>query len=189
MLIFISGGVRSGKSALGEKLLVNHTGRKVYLATAEAYDEEMTERIIRHQSDRASKGFMTIERNRDVGSAAEELQRGDTVLLDCLGNLAANEMFAGAYVQSGTDTVDAIASKVYDGIMAVSSAVSTLIVVSNEVFSDGNRYEQMTLNYIELLGKLHCRLAARADAAIECVSGNYIVHKGKQMIHLPSPVY
>ena len=63
MLLFISGGVRSGKSTLGEKFANElASGNKIYLATSKAYDEEMKQRIYKHQKDRENKGFFTIEK-------------------------------------------------------------------------------------------------------------------------------
>lgn len=180
MLIFISGGVRSGKSALGEKLVSRYSGegRKVYLATSEAYDDEMVQRIAKHREDRAGKGFVTIEKSRGIATVAAQLQKGDAVLLDCLGTLAANEMFGEAYVQTSTATVDALAETIFGGIMALNGGASALIVISNEVFSDGCDYDGMTLDYVKLLGLLHRKLAGAADAAVECACGCYIVHKG-----------
>jgi adenosylcobinamide kinase / adenosylcobinamide-phosphate guanylyltransferase len=179
MMIFISGGVRSGKSTLGERLVSLHTGgRKVYFATSEVYDDEMTRRVEKHRLDRAGKGFITIEMSRDIALAASQLEADDAVLLDCLGTLAANEMFAEAFAQSSTDSVSVLAEKIYHDIMHIHSKVSLLVVISNEVFSDGIAYEKMTMEYIELLGKLHCSLAAVADTAIECTSSVITVHKG-----------
>ncbi len=181
MLIFISGGVRSGKSSLGERLAAQYApeGRKVYLATTRAYDREMKRRILRHRQDRAGKGFVTLEADRAVGNVTDSLYSSDTVLLDCLGALASNEMFGASYVSQAASTADALADTIFDGIMRLNSAVSTLIIISNEVFSDGADYDAMTLDYIRLMGLLHRRLAAASDIAVECAAGCYITHKGE----------
>jgi adenosylcobinamide kinase / adenosylcobinamide-phosphate guanylyltransferase len=177
MLIFISGGVRSGKSALGERYIANSAcNRKVYLATSEIYDEEMAGRIARHRQDRAGKGFVTIEKCRDIGAAGGMLNRGDAVLLDCLGTLVANEMF-GEGASCG-ESKDSLVQRIYSDILCIRNAVSLLVVVSNEVFSDGVQFEQATEDYIDTLGKLHCLLAAEADEAIECACGFSNKHKG-----------
>lgn len=177
MLIFVSGGVRSGKSALGERLVLGHAGgRKVYLATSEITDEEMEARIARHRADRAGKGFVTVEKSRGIGSEAETLQPGDAVLLDCLGNLTANEMFGSD--TPGEEPVDALVHRVFSDIMQVCKAVSLLVVISNEVFSDSVRYDPDTERYREALGALHRLIAAEADEAYECICGLTIKHKG-----------
>jgi adenosylcobinamide kinase/adenosylcobinamide-phosphate guanylyltransferase len=179
MLIFISGGVRSGKSALGEKLAAQFaSGRKVYLATSEVCDDEMEARVARHRADRAGKGFVTIERCRDIGSASALVEKGDAVLLDCLGALAANEMFAGGPADFDEGFKQALAGRIFGGIMEIQRAASALVVISNEVFSDGASYEKETADYIDVLGRLHGQLAKAADAAVECACGMHIVHKG-----------
>lgn len=183
MLIFVSGGVRSGKSAIGERIVSAYPGkRKVYLATSEIYDDEMARRINRHKSGRSGKGFVTVERSRDVASAVAELLPGDAVMLDCLGTLAANEMFGGAFVENSAGTVDYLFHKVFDGVMSVNRGVSMLVIISNEVFSDGMEYTGMTMDYINLLGRLHRELAKASDVAVECTFGTYIVHKGNLSI-------
>jgi adenosylcobinamide kinase/adenosylcobinamide-phosphate guanylyltransferase len=171
--------VRSGKSALGERLAEKYArGRKVYLATSNVCDEEMERRVKRHRKDRAGKGFLTIERGADIGGAAALLKQEDAVLLDCLGALAANEMFAGGPMNFGEDFKRALADRIFNGIMELSGASAAVIVISNEVFSDGAEYEKETADYIDVLGRLHLRLAAAADTAVECACGCVTVHKG-----------
>lgn len=179
MLIFVSGGVRSGKSALGERLIAQYAqGRKIYLATSEVCDEEMERRVARHREDRAGKGFATVEKSRDIGSVAAQMEIGDAVLLDCLGTLAANEMFSGGLAEFDEVYKNAMACRIIGDIIKISNAVSVLVVISNEVFSDGSEYEKETEDYIDVLGMLHCRLAAAADTAVECACGCNTVHKG-----------
>lgn len=179
MLIFVSGGVRSGKSALGERLIERYaTGRKVYLATSEACDCEMQARVARHRADRAGKGFATLERSRDIGSAAALIGKSDAVLLDCLGALAANEMFAGGPADFDEEFKLRLVERIFNEIMETHRAAAMLVVISNEVFSDGVVYEKETADYIDVLAGLHRMLAAAADAAIECACGMHVVHKG-----------
>ena len=61
---------------------------------------------------------------------------------------------------------------------AVWTAAENLVIVSNEVFADGDRYDPETLQYMEFLGELNRRLAARADAVVEVVNGLPVFHKG-----------
>lgn len=181
MLVLISGGVRSGKSSLGEALAQRLcTGRKVYLATARVYDEEMRRRVQRHQRDRAAKSFVTIERTENVGEAADVLTPGDTVLLDCLGSLAANEMFHEDYAYDGRRNRET-AEKICAGLARVNAAAGNLIVISNEIFSDGVEYDRSTRDYLAVMARLHQRLAAAAQTVIECVYGIHIYHKGEEL--------
>lgn len=178
MFIFISGGVRSGKSTLGEKLAFNlATDRKVYLATAKPYDREMEIRIEKHQKSREEKGFVTIEKSESIGDII--FQKNDTVLLDCLGTLTSNEMFYDYSLDFNDQFVNKVTDKIYSDIQKINNAVQNLIVISNEIFSDGRVYDNATEKYIEALGKLHIRLAKASDKAIECAFGFNIYHKGE----------
>jgi adenosylcobinamide kinase / adenosylcobinamide-phosphate guanylyltransferase len=179
MLVFISGGVRSGKSTLGEKLAVElATGNKIYLATSRAYDDEMRRRILKHQKDRAQKGFITIEKSENIGEIVPQLGNGDTVLMDCLGNLVANEMFGEDPTVYNTQMKKEITEKIYAEIIQLNSAAANLIVISNEVFSSGISYNRATEDYLAVLGQLHIQFAAAAQQAIECTFGTYTFHKG-----------
>jgi len=94
MIALVTGGSASGKSAIAEDLAVRLQGRKrCYLATMEATDEESIRRISRHRELRKEKGFETVERSRNLPEIQDQLEQFDVVLLECLTNLAANEMF------------------------------------------------------------------------------------------------
>ena len=90
----VIGAAASGKSAYAESLCLGHDGPRVYLATMEPFGEEGARRIARHRALREGKGFSTLECTRDVGAAVSGLPRGCTLLLEDVGNLVANELFA-----------------------------------------------------------------------------------------------
>ncbi len=174
MLVFISGGVRCGKSTLGEKLSGELAkARKIYLATSIASDEEIIQRIELHKEQRLGKGFVTIEKSTRAGNIADMLVSGDTVLLDCLGNLLANEMFC----EESTEPDDSIADRIFEDIQTINKKADNLIIISNDVFSDGCMYSHSVIKYIDTLAKLHRRIAEISDKAIECVSGSRVLHK------------
>lgn len=174
MLIFISGGVRSGKSTLGENLTEKLSEvRKVYLATSIAYDEEMIQRIIMHKKQRSGKGYITIEKSTDIGEVLVNIRDGDTILLDCLGNLLANEM----YSDKATKEIDKVAEKIFSDICRINEKAENLIIVSNDVFSDGCMYSDSVIRYIDTLAWLHRKIVAISDKAIECVAGISAIHK------------
>ena len=183
MLIFISGSVRSGKSSLGEKLAAVLAGekRKVYLATARYYDQEIRERIKIHQQNRADKGFLTIDKSSSLVEIESLLVASDTVLLDCLGTLLANEMFEESGQSEPSYAVlnyPKICKKIANDLAQLQNRVANLIVISNEIFSDGIIYAPTVEAYIKALAELHIILAAKSDVAIECVYGGYHCHKG-----------
>lgn len=173
MLLVVTGGAASGKSAHAEQLLVDAApGDKCYLATMEPFGPDAAFRIDRHRALRAGKGFETIERYTNL--AGLRLPKSyDGVLLECLSNLLANELFSP--VGAGTDGAKAA---VLDGIDALARQCRTLVVVTNEVFSDGLPYDADTLRYIRLLGESNQALCARADRVCESVCGILCTRKG-----------
>ncbi len=91
------------------------------------------------------------------------------MLLECLSNLAANEMFRNEGIWE--DSADKLAEKLVQGVRRLKEQADSLVVITNEVFSDGNRYDQTTETYIQALGKANCLLAAMADEVAEVVWG------------------
>ena len=171
MFLFVSGAVRSGKSEWAEKtaLELSPSGPRAYLATARAADAEMRDRVARHQAARATRGFITVERERDLERALPEIPPGATVLLECLGTWTANEMFGrpdGRVLEPGR-----VIAVVEGVVRALRSRAEHLLIVSNDVFSDGVVYDEGTENYLKALGSLHIALARSADCAVECASG------------------
>ena len=171
-LYLITGGSGSGKSAFAERfLLAQCTGRAVYLAAmAAGEDPESQRRIARHRAMRARHGaeagreFLTVERPLDIGGAA--VGPGDWALLEDLGNLLANEIWAPG--GAGPDRAEAA---VLAGLEALLDRVEGLVVVSNEIFSDGGDYDPETLAYAAALARLHRALAPRASGSCRVVCG------------------
>lgn len=169
MLILVTGGSASGKSAYAESLCLSHSPR-VYLACMQPFGEEGRKRIERHRAMRRDKGFLTVERYTDLASLT--LPPCKCVLLEDLGNLAANEMFAA---EPPRDPFDAVIR----GIDMLLSQCERLVIVTDEIGSDGIDYDPATTAYIAALGALNRALSARADAVIEVVAGIPIPLKGE----------
>lgn len=119
---------------------------------------------------RAEKGFETIEKYTDIDELT--FTRKDLVLLECVSNLCANEMFSGR-----TDK-NIAADKIISGIEKINKVVSQLIVVTNEIFSDGILYEKETIEYMKVLGEINRRIFECADNVIESVYGIPYILKG-----------
>ena len=171
MRILLTGGSGCGKSTYAERLARSFSAPRYYIATMRPYDEECLIKIDRHRQQREDGGFITIERQTDVGGIVFPA-RG-TALLECMCNLLANEMFD----ENGNER------DVYDKILAdvdaLAQSCDTLIVVTNEVGGGAERHEAGTLRYIEMLGRLNCALAASSDLVAELVCGIPLVAKGK----------
>lgn len=170
MRILITGGAANGKSSFAEKLALRLTPPWTYIASMKPYGEESLARIARHQAARAGKGFRTIERYEDIGGLT--IQDRGTVLFECMCNLTANELFDNAgMIRPAYDRILA-------GMAALEAQCADLIVVTNDVGSDGSRYEEKTRLYVETLGRLNQALAQRYEVVAEMVCGIPIWLKG-----------
>ncbi|MCI8894364.1 MAG: cobinamide kinase [Lachnospiraceae bacterium] len=171
MMILVTGGSGSGKSAYAEELAVSLTtagGQRYYLATMQPFGEEGRRRIERHKKLREGKGFLTIEQPTAIHQALGQMeQEGGTALLECLSNLAANEMFGAGEPKSQQQVTDTIVQ----GVELLRAHTEHLVVVGNNVFEDGVEYDAATMAYIRAMGRIQQRLAAMADRVVEVVVG------------------
>lgn len=172
MLAVISGGSASGKSEYAESLAISMGIRRLYIATMEPFDGECVKRIARHREMRKEKGFETLEVYTRLKDAP--IPPCDIALLECMSNLLANEMYSPK--GSGEDCV----GEILLGLESLCRAVPNVVVVTNEVFSDGCAYDESTMGYIEYLGQINRALVQRADYAAEVAAGIPIVHKGRR---------
>jgi len=172
MLILVSGGSASGKSEFAEKLVTSSgLGKRIYLATMQVWDAESVRRVERHRQMRAGKGFETVE--CPTGLADAVLPAGCAVLLEDLSNLCANEYFS-------PDGKDGALDRVLSGIRRAAEQAELLVVVTNELFSDGMDYAPVTLDYLSVLGELNRRVAALAGQVYEVVCGIPVAWKGER---------
>lgn len=180
MMTLIIGGSGSGKSAYAEDYTISlsEDRKKYYIATMQIFDEEGKRKVERHRMLRGGKGFSTIEQPVDIGKAAEKMEAEDrTALLECVSNLTANEMFSGEV--PGTEEV--ITEKIVGGIAVLNRELTHLVIVSNNVFEDGNVYDKTTMAYIRAMGRINQKLAEMADEVVEVVVGIPIVIKAKNV--------
>ncbi len=127
----VLGGARSGKSRFAEGLIAAHPGRPVYLATAQAGDAEMAERIRRHRARRGA-GWTTIEEPLDLLRALASATRDNAaVLVDCLTLWLSNLMAAGRNVESETQTLVEALPRLGAPVVFVSNEVGLGIVPDN----------------------------------------------------------
>lgn len=181
MFSLITGGAASGKSAYAEGLALSLAGRRIYVATMEPWDDECRARIARHRARRAGYGFRTLECYRNLTGLV--VPSDTNVLLDCLGNLIANEL----YDDSGTDDsagplsrieIRQAIERVTEGALRLSAQCQNLTIVTNEVCLAGTSYEGDTLPYLQALASTNRALAAEADFVCEVACGLPNVLKG-----------
>lgn len=177
MIVLVTGGSGSGKSVYAENLAMKlGNDNLIYIATMMPYDEECRKRIDRHQNSRKDKGFVTIECYTDIRKLM--LEGRQTVLLECMSNLMANEMYSHQGITQ-LDKIADVCEEIIDGIKHLASVCKHVIIVTNEVFSDDGHYEEETKNYIENLGTINHRIGTLASNVIEVVCGIPICIRGE----------
>ena len=174
-MTLVTGGSGSGKSEFAENRTLEYSRENlIYIATMVAFDEEAHRKIARHREMRKEKNFDTRECFVDLRSL--ELKRGNTVLLDCVSNLVANEM----YQENGAH--EHTVEQIIEGVKKIKRQVRNLVIVTNEVFSDGITYDEETKRYIKYLGAINKALAEMSDEVIEVVYTIPIYHKGREEV-------
>lgn len=161
-LVFVTGGARSGKSAFAERRAAASGEGVTYLATAQAFDAEMEDRIRRHRADRPA-GWQTLEEPLDVPAAVQRVQT-PVLLLDCLSLWVSNLMLA--------DLPDEAILAQADALLTATHARSSLtVLVTNEVGLGIVPDNALARRYRDVLGWVNQRAAAASDEAWLLVSG------------------
>jgi len=160
---YISGGCKSGKSRFALQLTRDYE-KKVFMATAEAMDREMRERIRQHQEERGP-GFLTIEEPLEVGRTLFELLPGtEVVIIDCLAVWVANLMHYRL-----TDKEECI--QLQDLLQALESPLTDIVLVSNELGMGLVPREVHARRYRDLMGQVNQQVASLSHETYFVVSG------------------
>ena len=202
MLHIVYGGSASGKSSYAESFAMSlqGDGRLLYIATMYPYkwnttelDPETMQRIERHRAMRADKGFDTVECYRHVEHIVAKRQ--DVLLLECMSNLLANEMYLEQDSDDGglaetmsevektgvgmSETLSPVSKKIVQALVNLSTRVQELVIVTNDVFSDGGSltYDESTREYVKNLAEINCALAREAATVTEVVCGIPVIVK------------
>lgn len=160
----VLGGARSGKSAFAqgaaEAKAVETGGRLVMIATAQAFDAEMAERIHRHRVDRGA-AWTTLEAPIELAATLEGLGIDDVVVVDCLTLWLSNLMLAEMDVAAAAKTLLTAAGEFKGALWLVSNEVGFGIVPDNA----------LARRFRDEAGRLHQALARAADAVTLVVAG------------------
>ncbi len=176
-ILLVTGGARSGKSAFAEKLAKRRGGAVVYVATAEASDAEMEQRIARHKTQRPAE-WTTVETPLDLQAgprAATPETR--TLLVECLSLWTSNRLLL--LDEPGSESwwaqVDRLETTLIAELQALfdqtRSADWDLILVSNEVGWSLHPHTALGRAFQDMLGRINQAIAARADAVFLVVAG------------------
>ena len=198
----VYGGSASGKSSYAESFAMSlqGEGRLLYIATMYPYkwntteiDPETMQRIERHRAMRADKGFDTVECYRHVEHIVAKRQ--DVLLLECMSNLLANEMYLEQDSDDGglaetmsevekagvgmSETLSPVSKKIVQALVNLSTRVQDVVIVTNDVFSDGGSltYDESTREYVKNLAEINCALARVAETVTEVVCGIPVIVK------------
>lgn len=167
-LTLVIGGARSGKSAFAEGLVSATTRPRRYVATAEAWDDEMRERIARHRLDRGA-GWLTVEAPLDLVSALAAATSAEVVLVDCATLWITNHLLAD-------HDLDAMSSAL---VGALAACAAPVVIVSNETGWGIVPDNALARRFRDAQGRLNQRLAAEAGLVVTVIAGLPLVLKGR----------
>lgn len=159
-LTLLIGGARSGKSAHAEKLMSESPAPWLYIATAQAFDDEMRERIAIHR-ERRGDGWQTTEAPLDLVAALETVPAGRPVMIDCLTLWLSNHMLAEHDLDAECGRLVKALARPKGPWFAVSNEVGLSIVPDNAL---GRRFR-------DAQGRLNQQVAAIADSVLLMVAG------------------
>ena len=189
MLTIIIGASGSGKSLFAkeyakqvyeEKVEQGIEGSLFYIATMLPYGIETQKKIERHKIQREGKPFYVIEQYKDIEKSLAcirerkriEEKKESTVLLDCLSNLVANELYDEERQEEEENTwTNQVAEKIIDGIQKLEKQTGHCIIVTNDIFREGFGTWEGTKEYLSCLGKIHVALVHQAEVVYEVVAG------------------
>ena len=173
-LTLILGGARSGKSTYAEKLAAQSGGRVLYIATAQALDPEMADRIEKHKEQRPDS-WQTMEIPHGVADVLKERQtQADLVLLDCLTMLISNLILTVTDEEFEPDedrAVQVVDAEIEALVAFINQSDAEWIVVSNEVGMGLVPPYRLGRVYVDLLGLTNRKVASAADEVYLLVAG------------------
>ena len=168
--VLVLGGARSGKTAFSEQLAIRGGSKPAYLATAEALDAEMRDRVASHRAGRAAN-FATIEEPLALPDALIKVSaEHDVILVDCLTLWITNLLMANEDVSKAVSEL---------GATLVQLKKAKVILVSNEVGMGIVPDNAMARTFRDLAGSAHQRLAEICDDVYFVVAGLPMVLKGE----------
>ena len=167
-LTLVIGGARSGKSTFAEGLVTATDRPRRYIATAEAWDDEMRDRIARHRQDRGGD-WLTVEAPLDLSSAHAAATGSEVVLIDCATLWLTNHLLADHDLGQETAAL----------VTALATCAAPVIIVSNETGWGIVPENALARRFRDEQGRLNQRLAAEAGLVVTVIAGLPLVLKGQ----------
>ena len=167
-LTLVIGGARSGKSAFAEGLVTASGRARRYIATAEAWDDEMRNRIARHQRDRGP-AWTTVEAPLDLAAALAGARSDEAVLVDCATLWLTNHLLAEHDLAAETAGL----------LAALAASPAPVVIVSNETGWGIVPENALARRFRDEQGRLNQRLAAVSGLVVTVIAGLPMVLKGR----------
>jgi len=161
MIIFITGGERSGKSSFAQKLALEYSNSPLYIATSRIWDDDFDKRVERHKSDRDER-WTTIEEEKKIGELEIE---GKVSVIDCVTLWLTN------YYIDTKQNVEESLSLTKEQIDKLAEKEGTFIIISNELGMGIHARTHTARKFTELQGWINQHIAAKAKEAYLMVSG------------------
>ena len=168
MLTLVLGGARSGKSTHAETIVTTHPAPWTYIATAQAFDDEMTDRIAQHRS-RRGEGWETLDASLDLAGQLASVPEGRPVLVDCLTLWLSNTMLADHDVEAECRRL----------LTVLAAPRGPWVLVSNEVGMGIVPDNALARRFRDAAGRLNQQVAALADTVLLVVAGLPMTIKGR----------
>jgi adenosylcobinamide kinase/adenosylcobinamide-phosphate guanylyltransferase len=168
-LSLVIGGASSGKSSFAETYVKSLAGPRFYLATAQAYDDEMEAKISAHQKDRAADGWQTVEAPIDVTNAIQAMPEDARILVDCA------TMWLNNLIMDKRDLV----SETEKLVAFLANAPQQITVVSNEVGLGIVPENKLARQFRIAQGHLNALLASRCGLVVVVMAGLPMALKGQ----------
>ncbi|MBM7649552.1 adenosylcobinamide kinase/adenosylcobinamide-phosphate guanylyltransferase [Bacillus ectoiniformans] len=185
-LIFVTGGVRSGKSRMAEEAAQRETlpseGKLYYIACGKVTDSEMSERVRHHQVQRyKSQGnWLTVEQPDDLASLAEHFKASDVLLIDCLTTWLTNEWFDEAVPEEEWACPmfqQSLKERITGAIDKLRKRTRSIVIVSNELSYEALE-TPLVFYYAKVLGELHQYLVRQSNQVFLVEYGQRLLLKG-----------
>ena len=183
-IILCSGGARSGKSEFAERLALATEGRKAYVATGQAFDEEMIDRIKKHQ-ERRGEIWNNFEVPLHLAKEWQNIsQTADVILIDCLTMFTTNHMMAHGSIQGQQDANQLEATVLTELETLLASIKScegkTVIFVTNEIGLGIVPDNKLARYFRDIAGRVNRTVAMAADKLFLTISGVTIELKSQE---------
>lgn len=184
-IILCSGGARSGKSEFAERLALATVGRKAYVATGQAFDEEMIDRIKKHQ-ERRGEIWNNFEVPLHLAKEWQNIsQTADVILIDCLTMFTTNHMMAHGSIQGQQDAnqLEATVLAELETLLAAikSCEGKTVIFVTNEIGLGIVPDNKLARYFRDIAGRVNRTVATAADKLFLTISGVTIELKSQEV--------